>query len=125
MKRDNTIYLLKLGGSLLTDKNKPLSLREDVINSTIEQIIESNKKIVLIHGGGSFGHPIAKNYQLSEGLNTSIKNQVLGLSKTHEAMNQLNTIIINKFLKKNYPVLSISPSTIFIKRSQQFVLNST
>ncbi|MFX1459004.1 MAG: type 2 isopentenyl-diphosphate Delta-isomerase, partial [Promethearchaeota archaeon] len=26
---------------------------------------------------------------------------------------------------KNYPVLSISPSTIFIKRSQQFVLNST
>ncbi|MFX0018909.1 MAG: type 2 isopentenyl-diphosphate Delta-isomerase [Candidatus Hermodarchaeota archaeon] len=125
MKRDNTIYLLKLGGSLLTDKNKPLSLREDVINSTIEQIIESNKKIVLIHGGGSFGHPIAKNYQLSEGLNTSIKNQVLGLSKTHEAMNKLNTIIINKFLKKNYPVLSISPSTIFIKRSQQFVLNST
>ncbi|MFX1585818.1 MAG: type 2 isopentenyl-diphosphate Delta-isomerase [Promethearchaeota archaeon] len=125
MKRDNTIYLLKLGGSLLTDKNKPLSLREDVINSTIEQIIESNKKIVLIHGGGSFGHPIAKNYQLSEGLNTSIKNQVLGLSKTHEAMNQLNTIIINKFLKKNCPVLSISPSTIFTKRSQQFVLNST
>jgi isopentenyl-diphosphate delta-isomerase len=122
--RDNTIYLLKLGGSLLTDKNKPLSLREDVINSTIEQILESNKKIVLIHGGGSFGHPIAKKYQLSKGLNTSINNQVLGLSKTHEKMNQLNTIIVNKFLKKNYPVLSISPSTIFTKRSQQFVLNS-
>ncbi|MGB5912805.1 MAG: type 2 isopentenyl-diphosphate Delta-isomerase [Promethearchaeia archaeon] len=124
MKRDNTIYLLKLGGSLLTDKNKPLSLREDVINSTIEQIIESNKKVVLIHGGGSFGHPIAKKYQLSKGLNTSINNQVLGLSKTHEKMNQLNTIIVNKFLNKNYPVLSISPSTIFTKRSQQFVLNS-
>ncbi|MFX1587720.1 MAG: type 2 isopentenyl-diphosphate Delta-isomerase [Promethearchaeota archaeon] len=124
MKRDNTIYLLKLGGSLITDKSKPLSLREDVINSTIEQIIGGNKKIVLIHGGGSFGHPIAKKYQLSEGLNTSIKNQVFGLSKTHEMMNQLNTIIINKFLKKNYPVLSISPSTIFTKRAQQFVLNS-
>jgi len=124
VKRDNTIYLLKLGGSLITDKSKPLSLREDVINSSIEQIIESNKNIVLIHGGGSFGHPIAKKYQLSKGLNTSIKNQVFGLSKTHEIMNQLNTIIINKFLKKNYPVLSISPSTIFTKRSQQFVLNS-
>ena len=63
MKRDNTIYLLKLGGSLLTDKNQPSSLREDVINRAIEQIIESNKNIVLIHGGGSFGHPIAKEYQ--------------------------------------------------------------
>ncbi len=124
MKRDNTIYLLKLGGSLLTDKNEPSSLREDVINRAIEQIIESNKRVVLIHGGGSFGHPIAKKYQLFKGLNTSIKNQVLGLSKTHEMMNQLNTIIINKFLKKNYPVLSISPSAIFIKRSQQFILNS-
>ncbi|MFW9946576.1 MAG: type 2 isopentenyl-diphosphate Delta-isomerase [Candidatus Odinarchaeota archaeon] len=124
MKKDNTIYLLKLGGSLITDKSKPLSLREDVINRTIEQIIESNKSIVLIHGGGSFGHPIAKKYQLSKGLNTSIKNQVFGLSKTHEMMNQLNTIIINKFLKKDYPVLSISPSTIFTKRSQQFVLSS-
>ena len=123
MKRDNTVYLLKLGGSLLTDKNKPFSLREDVINRAIEQIIESNKNIVLIHGGGSFGHPIAKKYQLYKGLNISIKNQVLGLSKTHEMMNQLNTIIVNKFLQKNYPVLSISPSTIFIKRSQQFVLN--
>ena len=124
MKRDNTIYLLKLGGSLLTDKNEPSSLREDVINRAIEQIIESNKRVVLIHGGGSFGHPIAKKYQLFKGLNTSIKNQVLGLSKTHEMMNQLNTILINKFLKKNYPVLSISPSSIFIKRSQQFILNS-
>jgi len=124
VKRDNTIYLLKLGGSLLTDKNEPSSLREDVINRAIEQIIESNKRVVLIHGGGSFGHPIAKKYQLFKGLNTSIKNQVLGLSKTHEMMNQLNTILINKFLKKNYPVLSISPSSIFIKRSQQFILNS-
>ena len=66
---------MKLGGGLLTDKSKPFSLREDVIDSAIQQIIESGKKTILIHGGGSFGHPLAKKYSISDGLNTSVKNQ--------------------------------------------------
>ena len=87
---DNEIILLKLGGSLLTDKNTPFSLRKEILESCLSQIIESKKLIVLIHGGGSFGHPLAKKYQISQGLNDSIKDQIMGLSKTHDAMNQFN-----------------------------------
>ncbi len=41
LKSSNKIILLKLGGSLLTDKNKPLSIRVDVIRSAIQQIIDA------------------------------------------------------------------------------------
>ena len=118
MTSDNNVFLLKLGGSLLTDKDKPLSLREDIIRNVIQQIIDANKKLILIHGGGSFGHPLAKKYKISEGVNNSIPNQIFGLTETHQAMNRFNSYLINLFLEKQYPALSIQASSIFIKDSQ-------
>ncbi|MFX0043608.1 MAG: type 2 isopentenyl-diphosphate Delta-isomerase [Candidatus Hodarchaeota archaeon] len=118
MKNNTEIILLKLGGSLLTDKNEPFSIREDVVKSVVQQIIDANKKIILIHGGGSFGHPLAKKYDISTGIDPSISNQILGLSKTHQSMNKFNSYIINLFLEQNYPALSIQASSIFIKDSQ-------
>ena len=116
--------MLKLGGSLLTDKDKPFSLREDILNNCLNQIIESKKLIILIHGGGSFGHPLAKKYQISQGLNVSIKDQIMGLSKTHDAMNKFNSIIINKLLEKGYPAISIQPSSIFIQDFNEIIIKS-
>ena len=109
------IILLKLGGSLLTDKNKPFSIREDVVKSAVDQIIEANEKLILIHGGGSFGHPLAKQYSISKGLDKSIPNQIFGVAETHQSMNKFNTYLINQFLEQQYPVLSIQSSSIFIK----------
>ncbi|MFX1409989.1 MAG: type 2 isopentenyl-diphosphate Delta-isomerase [Promethearchaeota archaeon] len=117
MKNINEIILLKLGGSLLTDKNEPFSIREDVLRDVIQEIIEANKKIILIHGGGSFGHPLAEKYNISAGVDTSISNQILGLTETHQSMNKFNSRIINLLLEKNYPALSIQASSIFIKNS--------
>jgi isopentenyl phosphate kinase len=117
VRDNNEIVLLKLGGSLLTDKDKPYSIREDVVKSAIQQIIDANKKLILIHGGGSFGHPLAKEYSISAGINSSIPHQILGLTKTHQSMNNFNSYLIDLFLKKEYPALSIQASSIFIKDS--------
>ncbi|MFX0104055.1 MAG: type 2 isopentenyl-diphosphate Delta-isomerase [Candidatus Hodarchaeota archaeon] len=124
MKNKNEIILLKLGGSLLTDKNKPFSLREEILEGCLTQIIESKRLIILIHGGGSFGHPIAKKYEISKGLNESIEDQIVGLSKTHEAMKKFNSIIINKFLDKGCPAISIQPSSIFIEDFNEIIIKS-
>ncbi len=124
LKNKDEIILLKLGGSLLTDKNKPFSLREDILESCLSQIIESKKAIILIHGGGSFGHPIAKKYQISQGLNDSIKDQIIGLSKTHKAMNEFNSIIINKMLDNGRSAISVQPSSIFIQDFNEIIFKS-
>ncbi len=124
MTKDKKIILLKLGGSLLTDKNKPFSIREDIVKSAIRQIIDAKEKLVLIHGGGSFGHPLAKKYSLSKGLDTSIPNQILGVAETHQSMVKFNNYVINNFLELNYPVLSFQPSSIFVKDSQDIQTKS-
>lgn len=108
------IIIVKLGGSVISDKNKPLSIRKDVINRLIYEIIQSGKKIVLVHGGGSYGHPLAKKYQIQNGFNNKIENQVLGLAETHQAMDELNSIIIEEFLNKKFPAISLQPSSTFI-----------
>ncbi|MHA1661494.1 MAG: type 2 isopentenyl-diphosphate Delta-isomerase [Promethearchaeota archaeon] len=118
------IIILKLGGGLLTDKNKPLSLRKEVIESAIQQIIESGERLILVHGGGSFGHPIAKKYRISQGLNSTIDNQIAGLAETHDAMNKFNSHIIKIFMEKNYPAISIQPSSIFFKYLDNIYFNS-
>ncbi|MFW9821752.1 MAG: isopentenyl phosphate kinase [Candidatus Thorarchaeota archaeon] len=124
MKKITEIILLKLGGSLLTDKDKPKSIRKNIVESAVQQIIDANKKIVLIHGGGSFGHPLAKEFSISTGINLNIPKQILGLTKTHQSMNSFNSYLIDKFLEYEFPVLSIQASSIFIKDTQGISMSS-
>ena len=116
MKNDD-IIIIKLGGSLLTDKKEPFSLREQVCKNIVGQIVSAQKKLILVHGGGSFGHPLAEKYKINQGRNDQIKDQLIGLTKTHEAMTQLNSFIVNEFLKHDYPTISLQPSSIFINKS--------
>lgn len=111
----NKLIILKLGGSLLTDKNKPFSIRRDVLKQAVDEIIKSRNKFIIIHGGGSFGHPVAKQYDISHGLNKNIENQIYGLAKTHEAMIKLNSVIINNFLEKNFPTIAVQPFSTFLR----------
>ena len=124
MNAKNSIILLKLGGGLLTDKNEPFSKRIDVIKSVVKQIIDANEKIILIHGGGSFGHPLAKKYNIFDGIDKSIPNQIFGVVETHHSMIRFNSYLIEQFLEANYPVLSIQTSSIFIKESNKILVFS-
>ncbi len=120
----NEYIILKLGGSLITNKEKPFSIRKSVIRNSVEQIIESGKKVIIVHGGGSFGHPVAKKYGVMDGLNKGIQNQIYGVAKTHNAMVQLNSYLTESLLDRNLPSLSIQTSSIFFKDSNEIILNS-
>lgn len=113
------LYILKLGGSLLTDKQKPESIRYEVLNRVTQEIIDADEKLILIHGGGSFGHPLAKKYKILNGFDKKVVDQTLGLSRTHNAMNQFNSIIVKSFLENKCPVLPIQTSSSFIQDSRQ------
>ena len=55
---------------MITDKesNTP-KIRQDALNQIAEILKNSKKKIIIVHGAGSYGHPIAKKYGIAEGLN--------------------------------------------------------
>ncbi|MBD3253658.1 MAG: type 2 isopentenyl-diphosphate Delta-isomerase [Candidatus Lokiarchaeota archaeon] len=126
MKKENNVIILKLGGSILTDKNTPFSLRKEVIENIVVQIrktVVKSRKIVIVHGGGSYGHPLAKKYQISAGKNQKIKDQMLGLTKTHHAMTELNYFLVQKLIESNLPALSIQTSSIFMLKNNKIIPN--
>ena len=67
------LTLLKLGGSLITDKTRPYTPRLDVLTRLAAEIADArradpNLTLVLGHGSGSFGHTAAKAYRTRDGL---------------------------------------------------------
>ena len=59
------LLLIKLGGSLITDKDKPFTARVDSIQRLAEEIQDirthhPDYKLIIAHGSGSFGHYAAE-----------------------------------------------------------------
>ena len=56
------LAIIKLGGSVISDKRKPYSLRHNLIKEIGEALRASlgEWNLILVHGGGSFGHPKVK-----------------------------------------------------------------
>jgi isopentenyl phosphate kinase len=63
--------LVKLGGSLITDKARPYTLRAGVLERLAQEIhrarLERPLALVLGHGGGSFPHVSAGRHRTAEG----------------------------------------------------------
>ena len=69
------LIFLKLGGSLITDKNTPRALRPELLARLMREIAEARAarpgmRIVLGHGSGSFGHVEARRYGTRAGVRT-------------------------------------------------------
>ncbi|MGZ4915488.1 MAG: isopentenyl phosphate kinase [Halobacteriota archaeon] len=97
------MILLKIGGSVITDKAREATIKKTNVSEVAQQIANSrSSNLVLVHGAGSFGHPQAVKY-LSEGFSA------LGVWKTHAAVCLLNTRFVNALQSENVPALPIHP----------------
>jgi len=47
------MILIKLGGSIVTNKRKPESARRKTIDNILKQIKKINEPVILVHGGGT------------------------------------------------------------------------
>jgi isopentenyl phosphate kinase len=113
--------ILKLGGSVITHKDVPFKANELAIERLAGEIAEAKvPQLVVVHGGGSFGHPLAKKYAIKEGFNGKF-SQLLGFSKTHQAMITLNNMILKALINHNIPALTIAPSSTIVSKSGRMV----
>mgnify|MGYP001035698437 CR=1 FL=1 len=105
--------ILKVGGSVITDKSKELDARMDVMNRLAEEIRKANiQSLIIVHGGGSFGHPIAQKYAIKDGFKE--ENQRIGFAETHHFMTVLNGLFMDALVWHNIPAVSIAPSSCII-----------
>jgi isopentenyl phosphate kinase len=105
--------ILKIGGSVITDKNGELTARTEVINRLIEEVAKANvKNLIIVHGGGSFGHPTAQKYGIKDGLKEP--SQKVGFAETHHVMTVLNGLVMDALVWHNVPAVSVTPSSCMI-----------
>jgi isopentenyl phosphate kinase len=108
--------ILKLGGSAITVKEKPFTANQSVVENLAHEIAEARvPQLVLVHGGGSFGHPLAKEYAINDGLKDP--SQIIGFSKTHDAMAVLNRLVVETLIQRNIPAVGIAPSSFIVTKS--------
>jgi isopentenyl phosphate kinase len=64
--------------------------------------------LIIIHGGGSFGHPIAEAYEIKKGYRRA--EQLKGFIETVNAMRRLNDLVVSALNDASLPVIGIPPS---------------
>ena len=111
----NRPVILKLGGSVVTKKDRDSTPNLQAIKRLAEEISQAGvSPLAVVHGGGSFGHPIAKAYGIAEGFRDT--SQLIGFSKTHEAMVSLNKIIVGSLLDQGLPAFGMAPSSFIVTK---------
>jgi isopentenyl phosphate kinase len=104
---------MKIGGSVITDKNTELTPRTQAIDRLADEIRRANVKgLIIVHGGGSFGHPAAQRNAVKEGLKNS--NQTMGFAETHHLMTVLNGLVMDSLITHEIPAVSITPSSCIV-----------
>ena len=105
------ITMLKLGGSLITDKNHAHTANMDVIKRLGYEILSvwENEPFPLIlgHGSGSFGHIPAKKYGTRSGVRT--EEEWAGFAEVHAEATALNRIVTDILRGSGLPVISFVP----------------
>lgn len=109
------LSIVKLGGSAITIKDRPFIVRRNALRSMCTQVLDHVKRggrVVVVHGGGSFGHPLAIAYKLNRGLIDY--ESYVGVSLTRLAMRRLNEFVVREFMRLGGKPFTIEPSSSFI-----------
>lgn len=107
--------ILKLGGSAITHKAKPQTANQQIIENLTREIAETRTpRLIIVHGGGSFGHPLAKKYAINDGFKDA--SQIVGFAETHEAMTVLNGLVVKALIRHNIPAVGVTPSSFIVTK---------
>ncbi|MBI5151541.1 MAG: hypothetical protein HZA34_03115 [Candidatus Pacebacteria bacterium] len=117
----SSVVLIKLGGSIITNKDIPLSLRSDVLKRLVQEIVDAKRTLstkrhaplfIVGHGQGSFAHAPAMKYQTMQGF---VNNESrMGMAIVQDTAAQLNRLVIHEFLEAGIPAVSLCPSNSLV-----------
>ncbi len=106
------LIFLKLGGSLITDKTRPNTLRlEHLKRAAYEISVACSKcgvRLLIGHGSGSFGHSEASKYGIRSGVSDS--REWSGFAATARSAARLNRFVVDALWESGVPVISLQPS---------------
>lgn len=109
----NSLIFIKLGGSLITEKNTPFTINYNGMKGVVKGIKEAidlnpNLGLLIGNGGGSFPHSIANSFKTSQGfIHDSSKR---GFALCQNAASTLNRIMVDLMIDYGINAVSIQTS---------------
>jgi len=105
------MILIKLGGSIITNKEKPLTANKPAIRRLASHLRRIKEPLVVVHGGGSYGHYWSVKYDIHT---KPSRYNIKGVSVVKNSMVQLNRIILESFLESNLRPYCLPPSDFML-----------
>jgi len=107
------LTVLKIGGSVITHKELEFSPNGEAIKRLAGELSASLAlgRLLIVHGGGSFGHPVASRYSLKSGFSSGAP--ATALIEVEEAMKALNALVVEEFLRAGLPVFAVQSFVVF------------
>ena len=113
------LIVLKIGGSIITNKYENFSARNEVIEKIAQGVSNIKQPLILVHGAGSYGHPLAKKYEIHKGYFSN--SQLDGLIEIRIKMQKLGEIITQIFKKHGIKIMPIISSSCMIAENKRLL----
>jgi len=116
------LVFLKLGGSLITEKDQARTPRLNVITRLAAEIAAARAqmpglRLLVGHGSGSFGHIPAKKFRTREGVSGQAAWQ--GFAEVWREARALNQLVVESLASAGLPVIAFPPSAFMQARDGQ------
>ena len=101
------MILIKLGGSIITNKERPLSPRKKTIDNIAKHLKKISEPFIIVHGGGSFGHYWSVKYDMHT---KPAKYNYHGVAVVKNSMIELNKIVLDSMTKNKLNPYCLPPT---------------
>ena len=106
-----TPTILKLGGSVITEKDRAETLDGDALDAAADAVAAAMERgdvsdLILVHGGGSFGHHHASAAGVTTTEGTDAAADAVAI---HGAMKTLNQFVLSRLHDRGVPALPVHP----------------
>jgi isopentenyl phosphate kinase len=122
------VTILKIGGSVITDReNERPRLRGRRLARIAREIAEGRQpetsRLIIIHGAGSYGHPIVRRTGIDRGVKDGSQRMAMG--ETQRLQNELTTHVARHLLQAGVPAFPYQPSAGAIMEAGDLVSMNT
>jgi isopentenyl phosphate kinase len=106
--------VLKLGGSVITEKDRPETVDESALAAACDAVADALAdgavdRLVVVHGGGSFGHHHASEHGVST---TEGTHDPAAVMDVHGAMMRLNRAVLSALHDRDVPAVPVHPLSL-------------
>lgn len=124
MTAQRPLTVLKIGGSVITDRQAERPrLRSRMLARIAREIADgwrpAESRLIIIHGAGSFGHPIVCRTGIDKGVRDGIQRIAMG--ETQRLQCELNGAVVRHLLRVGIPAFPVQPSASAVMEAGHLV----